>query len=308
MAVLVIGAAALLAAYPLPPGRLEAAETARSQAELLIAHPRKGDLTLGENAGEALVGLTLRPGRPGVNQVEVYFLPLAGQEAAASTTVNLSVNGKPAGLLSCGATCRETNLVLRGSETVTVRVGGPDGGSTSFDIPRLPAPDGTGLLELVQQRMHGLSSYRVDESFLTGTSAIQSRYVYVAPNRMEGDVDHSSKEVWIGQTIYTRRLPDGRWKVDGTPDPLVVPFFIWDYFHPVVAPRIVGTQRLDGLLTRVVSFAIGGPGDPIWFRLWVDPSGLVRRSEMRAPGHYMNHRYSGFDASATIDAPIDSPP
>jgi len=156
--------------------------------------------------------------------------------------------------------------------------------------------------------MHRLSSYRVDESFFTGGPAIRSSYVYLAPNRMEGDVDRSSQEVWIGQTVYTRSLPSGRWKADGTPDPLVVPFFIWDYFHPVVAPRIVGTQRLDGLAARVVSFAIGGPGDPIWFRLWVDPSGLVRRSEMRAPGHYMDHRYSGFDAPVTVEAPIGYPP
>jgi hypothetical protein len=84
-----------------------------------------------------------------------------------------------------------------------------------------------------------------------------------------------------------------------------VPFFVWDYFDPVVAPRIVGTQRLNGRLTEVVSFAIGGQGDPIWFRLWIDRSGLVRRSEMQAPGHYMDHRYFGFDAPVTVKAPID---
>lgn len=308
VAVLVIGAAALLAAYPLPPGRLEAAETAQRQADSMIAHPRAGDLTLGAHAGEALVGLTLRPGRPGENEVLLYFLPLAGEQAAASTNVALSVDGRLSSLSSCGATCRRAVVQLRGAETVTIRLGGPDGGTAVFDIPRLPAPDGAGLLALAQQRMHRLSSYRVDESFFTGGPAIRSSYVYLAPNRMEGDVDRSSQEVWIGQTVYTRSLPSGRWKADGTPDPLVVPFFIWDYFHPVVAPRIVGTQRLDGLAARVVSFAIGGPGDPIWFRLWVDPSGLVRRSEMRAPGHYMDHRYSGFDAPVTVEAPIGYPP
>jgi len=151
--------------------------------------------------------------------------------------------------------------------------------------------------------MHRLSSYRIDESFLTGTSAIRSRYVFVAPNRMEAEVDHSSQEVWIGQTVYTRQLPSGRWKADGIPSPLVVPFFIWDYFHPVVASHIVGTERLQGLLTKVVSFAIGGLGDPIWFKLWVDPSGVVRKSEMRAPGHYMDDAYYAFDTPVTIKPP-----
>jgi copper transport protein len=304
VAVLVVGAAALLAAYPLPPGRLQAAETSPGATDSRIDLPRAGDLTLGSHAGEALVGLTLRPGQPGENEASVYFLPLAGEQAAPSTGVSLSVDGTPSHLGNCGVTCRQTKLVLQGGETITVRVEGRWGGVASFEIPALPAPDGTRLLENAQQRMHQLSSYRVDESLL-GTPTLRSRYVFAAPDRMEGEADHSSQEVWIGQTVYTRSLPNGGWEAHGIPDPLVVPFFVWDYFDPVVAPRIVGTQRLNGRLTEVVSFAIGGQGDPIWFRLWIDRSGLVRRSEMQAPGHYMDHRYFGFDAPVTVKAPID---
>lgn len=309
VAVLVIGAAALLAAYPLPPGRLLAAETARRTAGFPAAHPRPGDLTLGGRAGQALVGLSLRPGRAGVNEALVYFLPLAGDAAAASTEVTLTVNARQSRMYSCGLECRRASLELRGGEAVAIRVGGPGGGTASFAIPRLPAPDGTGLLHVAQQRMHRLSSYRVAESLITGASAIRTSYAFVAPDRMESQVDGSSQEVWIGQTMYTRRLPGGPWRADGTPYPLVVPFFIWDYFRPVVAPRIVGTQRLlGGVLTTVVSFSIGGPGDPIWFRLWVDSSGLVRRSQMRAPGHFMDQRYSGFDEPVTIEPPPTVPP
>lgn len=305
VAVLVIGAAALLAAYPLPPGRLEAAAAGSGHSNSRIALPRAGDLTLGGHAGEALVGLSLRPGQPGENEALVYFLPLAGEQAAPSTGVSLSVDGIPSHLGNCGVTCRETKLELQGGETITVWIEGRWGGLASFEIPPLPAPDGTPLLQDTQQRMHQLSSYRVDESLL-GTPTLRSHYVFAAPDRME-EADHSSQEVWIGQTVYTRRLPNGGWKAHGIPDPLVVPFFVWDYFNPVVAPRIVGTQRLNGRLTRVVSFAIGGQGDPIWFRLWIDHSGLVRRSEMQAPGHYMDHRYFGFDAPVTVRAPLSYP-
>lgn len=303
VAILVVGATAVLAAYPLPPGRYQAAEAARRRADSLVARPRPGDLTLGAHAGEALVGLTLRPGLPGENRVIVFVLPLAGEGAAASSDVGLSVDGRVADLSACGATCRQTTLVIRGGETFALHVGGPDGGNASFAIPSLPATDGSRLLDLAQRRMHRLSSYRIDESFLVGNAAIKSRYVYLAPNRMKGESANTSREVWIGQTVYTRSLPGGRWKTNGTPDPLVVPFFMWDYFHPVVAPRIVGTQRVDGRVAKILSFAIGGPGDPIWFRLWVDRSGLVRRSEMRAPGHYVDHRFFGFDAPATVEAP-----
>src|SRR5712691_8176807 len=116
IAILVVGAAALLAAYPLPPSRLLAAETARQVAGSSSAHPRPGDLTIGSRAGEALVGLTLRPGRPGTNEALVYFLPVAGEEVAASTGVTLSVDGRPSDLANCGTTCRRASIELRGGE------------------------------------------------------------------------------------------------------------------------------------------------------------------------------------------------
>jgi len=60
---------------------------------------------------------------------------------------------------------------------------------------------------------------------------------------------------------------------------------------------------VDGQRTTIISFAGGGPGAPIWFRLWVDPQGLVRRAEMRAPGHFMNDTYYDCDAPFTIVGP-----
>ena len=39
----------------------------------------------------------------------------------------------------------------------------------------------------------------------------------------------------------------------------------------------------------------------MWFRLWVDASGHVHRAEMRAPGHFMDHRYYGYNAPITIE-------
>jgi len=55
----------------------------------------------------------------------------------------------------------------------------------------------------------------------------------------------------------------------------------------------------------VAGQAFFGPSDsaPIWFRLWVDADGLVRRAEMRAAGHFMDQRYGDFDAHLAIQAP-----
>jgi len=120
---------------------------------------------------------------------------------------------------------------------------------------------------------------------------------------MESTVSGRSQAVWIGDTRYIRDSPGAPWQVQPGGPSIPVPSFIWDYFKPFVNPRIVGEEQVDGVRTTVVSFAGGQKGTPIWFRLWIDPQGLVRRAEMRAPGHFMNDRYYDFDAPFTITAP-----
>jgi len=55
--------------------------------------------------------------------------------------------------------------------------------------------------------------------------------------------------------------------------------------------------------TTEIAFAGGSSDLPVWFRMWVDASGLVHRAEMRAPGHFMDHRYFDYDAPITIEPP-----
>ncbi|MBW3603048.1 MAG: hypothetical protein KY434_10175, partial [Actinobacteria bacterium] len=62
-----------------------------------------------------------------------------------------------------------------------------------------------------------------------------------------------------------------------------------------------------GVVTDVVSFFIDHSSGPIWYRLWVDDDGLARRAEMRARGHFMDHRYYDFGAPLTIRPPVPSP-
>ena len=107
----------------------------------------------------------------------------------------------------------------------------------------------------------------------------------------------------IGGTRYTRNSSTQPWKVETGGPPLPVPSFIWDYFKPFIDPRIVGTARVDGTRTRILSFAGTSDGTVIWFRLWVNPAGLVLRAHMRADGHFMDHELSGFDAPVNIEPP-----
>jgi hypothetical protein len=149
--------------------------------------------------------------------------------------------------------------------------------------------------------MHALRTYRLEEVLASGLATVRASYAFEAPDRARISVRGGATRILVGGKEYFRPRPGARWRVEPGP-PLRVPVFVWDSFLPPVAPRIVGAAVVDGVRTRIVSFA-GSGSIPIWFRLWVDGTGLVRRAEMRAQGHFMDHRYSGFDAPIEIGPP-----
>ena len=110
--------------------------------------------------------------------------------------------------------------------------------------------------------------------------------------------------VWTGETEYIERAPGASWIVDRGEPPFPVLSFVWDYVPDrIIDPRIVGVASVDGVDTTILSFYGPLGSAAYWFRLWVDPTGLVRRTEMRAQGHFMNQRYSAFDAPISIGPP-----
>jgi copper transport protein len=306
LGILVIGAAALLAAYPLPPARVAEAESLAASERPTAALPRGGDITLGGDAGRFLVGLTLRPGEPGPNEVLVYLKP-PGEEAGG-TPVWIAAAGQRHRMDECGPNCRRLRLSIEGRDEVRVIVGGPDGGVESFAIPALPPPDASILIERMQRRMHALRTYRLKEFLSSGLgTVIRSRYAFQAPDRMRIQVEgpNRSETVWIGRIRYIRRM-DGEWQIQTSAPATQVPSFIWDSFQPFTAPRAVGESRVGGVPTTIVSF-FGRSGDtPVWFRLWIDEGALVHQAEMRAEGHFMDHVYTDFDSPLTIRPPVEA--
>jgi hypothetical protein len=151
--------------------------------------------------------------------------------------------------------------------------------------------------------MHRLRTYRLDESLSSGLATIRSTYEYQAPDRLRVRVSDATDTIWIGPTRYKRDLPHGEWEISRGAPAIEVPSFIWDYFEPFRNPRILGKEDVRGIPTTVLAFAGGKSGIAVWFRLWVDRSGLVRQAEMRAPGHFMDHRYFDFDGPVDIRPP-----
>ena len=270
------------------------------------ALPQDGDLTLGAGAGTVLVGLTVRPAQPGPNTLLIYVLPLEGPTTAADVVVHVAVNAQPVPLEFCSRSCRTGEATLAGGEHIDLLVDGPDGGAVAFDLPALPAPDGASLLQQAQDRMHALHSYRVDEVMGPNAAFGHFSYAYQAPDRMSVDLG-GSQTIFVGPLRYTRSDPEAAWQVDNLGSSLVVPSFIWDPHDPsdsIVATRIVGADSVDGVPTQALAFFKGAYGTPFWFRLQVDPSGLVRRAEMNGQGHFMLDHYTDFDAPLAIEPPV----
>ncbi|HEY7174440.1 MAG TPA: hypothetical protein VH442_05945, partial [Micromonosporaceae bacterium] len=208
-------------------------------------------------------------------------------------------------LVACGESCWSGTVDLRGSQPVSVHVGGTHGGTADFTLPALPAPDGTALVQRASDSMARVRSYSVDEDF----SGIHSTYAYAVPHEMFlrmwlSGVPHDT--LWLGTSKYKRDSPTTAWGAPVSVQPVPVPYLAWKPFEPVVDARIVGSSRIGGVPVQLVSF-FGGHGadpEPVWFTLWIDQSsGLVLRSQMWAPGHFMDDRYASFNQPVQIPRP-----
>ncbi len=287
---------------------MPAAVAAQTTPPASPALPQGDDLTLADGAGNVLIALTVRPAQPGPNTVLIHVLPLEGAATAADVSVILVVNGQPVPLDFCSRTCRTAVVPLVGGEHVDVVADNPSGGTATFDLPPLPAPDANTLLQQMQDRMHRLGTFRSDESLRPAPTPVETQYAFQAPDRMQMHINNGSHTIFIGATRYMRDDRSGlAWQAEDAGIALPVPTFVWDPRTPAAAfvgAHVLGTENVDGSSTQVLAFFENlGPQYPFWFRLWTDADGLVHRAEMRGQGHFMDEHYTDFDAPFSIEAP-----
>jgi len=118
--------------------------------------------------------------------------------------VDLSINGRDVPLDFCSRSCRTADVTLAGGEHVDVVADGSTGGTVSFALPSLPAPDGSELLQQVQDRMHRLQTLRSHETLGPVVPPIETQYAFQVPDRMQMDISNGSHTIFIGGTRYTR--------------------------------------------------------------------------------------------------------
>jgi copper transport protein len=303
LAVCVVGAAALLAAFPIPPSRLAEAERAEQKTAQASALPQSGDLTLGGHAGGFLIGLTIET-EP--DRLLVFVRGLESDADTATRPVGITLNGVPMTVTQCAPTCRQVDGTVRQGDQVAVAVEGANGGTARFRVPDPSSPAADELLARARLRMHALMTYRMEEELRSGLASVHTRYAFQAPDRLSTvgkQGGSTSRLVWIGPTRYMRDSGSSSWRADTNAATPTVPTFLWDSFNPVIDVRRIGTDDVDGVRTEVVAFFAGEADLPVWFRLWIDHTGLVRQARMRAQGHFMDQTYSAFDRGFMIRRP-----
>ena len=300
--VMVIGAAALLASFPVPartgPGAGLPSTTAASGL------PSGDELTLGAEAGQTLVGLTVSPAVPGTNAVTIYVDDGDGVPSAPTVAVTAVINGRSVALRACGTTCRNASATLLGNDSFSVHVGGVQGGTAEFRTPALPVASGTALLSRALSHMARLHSVALHETLTGGAgTTIVTDYHEVAPDLLEWSQPGGGATIVTGSTRYTRTQADQPWSVETGNPTVAEPGFSWTLFSPDSGVHLVGAAQIDGVATTEVAFFAGGPVTPVWFRFYVDAEGLVRQANMTAPGHFMTQTFGNFNVPFGITRP-----
>lgn len=304
LGVAVVAAAALLAAFPLPPRQLGEAAAGEEGAATAACDPcpqpkpRAGELAVAEQAGSSLVAAWMRreDGRL-TGELRVYGLNLKPVRADVEV-----VGARTSG---CGPGC--WRFSLRG-RTRTLRVRVPEKGDVyTAALPARWVEGGSErarrLLERAEQTMRGVRSVREWERVASGPdSKVVTRYRLQAPDRFAYEVTSGAETVVIGdrQWLRTEDLP---WELRefGAGLPFRTErWFRWSIYGRSV--RLLDVGREDG--RRAARLALFDEATPVWYRLTVDLATMrVLHTRMIADGHFMTQRFNGFNEPVSIEPP-----
>jgi copper transport protein len=300
--------ASVLAASP-PPTVFSAVLTGASADPVLGPLDGNQALSVADATGPYVVGLTLSPPRAGPVKARVEILSSNVDDvfsdvsihATSPTSSPVTIALAPAGggafagggrIASNGAWSFGVSFRARGAANVV-----------TFAIA-VPSPDGTGELAEAFAAEDRLTSVRLHETLRSqvGAAPISADYQFQAPRSFAFTVN-GTDEIDIGALTYSQAHPGAVWTVENTgaafgwPSP-----YFRQAWANATAIRVVGVDVIDGVPSHIVAFV--RPDIPAWFELWIgDSDGLVRREEMRAEGHLMEHEYSGFSAPIMLTSP-----
>ena len=308
LALAVVGVAAVLVAFPLPPRQLADADEARALAGEACdpcpqPKPRATELAVAEQAGASIAAVWVRREGTGL----AGRLRVLDRDAKAVAAARARI--RAAEQASCGPGCLDFRLRSRAS-VLDVRVRERD----STSVARVPVrwrPDDNArarrLLRRAQRAMGELRGVRQHELVTSGPGSLaETWYRLRAPDRLAYRTGGRAEAVTIGADQWSRvdGLP---WRKErfggGGPAFRTRGWFRWISYARAV--RLLGVRREGG--RRVAELALIDQATPVWFRLTIDlATKHVLRARMIAGGHFMTQRFSGFDRPVRIEPPVTS--
>lgn len=304
--------ATVLVSFPNPPREAKSAEPVSGIDPVLASVGMREALSVAAPSGPFIVGLTLLPPRPGTVEVRLQIVGLeAGDgprharvrgrsDAGGSFDVPLAPCERGFGCFA-GLTRIDGPGVWRIETSVT---------SNRGPVPAearlvLPAADGSAELARAIEAMEGLRSARLDERLRASVDGplIVAGYRFRAPDAFEIALDERRRIV-IGERVFERPNPSSPWTVGPWPVGFTWPKnYYREFWRLGAAARLLGVERVGGIPSNILAFV--RPELPAWFRVWVGvPDGLVRRQEMLAQGHIMEHTYSGLNEPLDLRSPL----
>lgn len=299
LALVVIGLAAVLVAFPLPPRQLDATDTAVAASACdpcPLRAPAADELAVAAQAGRGVVAAWVRR-RQGRVEGELRQFALSGKPA--SDPLRLPAGGR---LTACGTGCMRFDAPAAAQLIVERHDGG------RWHRVALPArwtPGGAAkarrLLERAQATMRALPAVVEDELVTSGpgTSAI-TRYVLRGPDRLDASSDSGVRRIEIGDRGWLK-VRGGPWRIS----PPAVPFSVrtWFRWTPFAQSIQLLGQRRQGA-RRLAEVAFFDPGTPGWQRLVIDlRTTRVLRGQTLSRAHFITQRFHGFGRPMVITAP-----
>lgn len=302
--------ATLLVGFPNPPREAEASASELTTTDPVLAELGQRDaLSIADASGPFVVGLTVLPPRPGAAEVRVQVLGVDAGDGLRNARFLATTGGASVEVplrQACGLGCFAGNATFAkaGDWQLKVEIDSNRGPISMTQSVPLPMADGSADLARALKAEERLKSALLTER-LRGSSdgpTIVSTYRFQAPDRAEITVNDST-QILIGAEQF-RRTGSGPWDKSSFP----APGFSWptgyyrDFWKGAVAVRIVGSESVDAVPSSIVTFL--RPDVPAWFRIWVGRSdGIVRRAEMRAEGHIMDHAYADLNGPISVQPP-----
>ncbi|MDP9371629.1 MAG: FixH family protein, partial [Chloroflexota bacterium] len=267
------------------------------------------EVTLAANAGELLVVLTIGPTESGPAVLSATVRDRIGT-TVDDATVRLRLTppggGAPQEVPLTARNGRYLGLGDLGREgrwRIEADVATPGGasGTAPFALD-LPSGGARLLLAGADAAMGRLTSARERQTVGDGRNTVTTEYEFVAPDRLRMRVvDSGSETIAVGARRFDR-APGGQWLQGPWPEEGGYRWPRYEYARAASEVTLLGREEVDGAPCWVVAFLDTASGARYTF--WIgERDSLVRWQRMYAAGHYMESRFTDFNAPIAIEAP-----